>query len=102
MFNLVTPLPFPSFFLHTFSLFFFFRCTNGHSLENSLQTQPQNISPIATASMLGMPLPKSKYDNKPAPVGDIPPDNDIFGEDQGKFTDRKLQLYDGWLPLHYK
>ncbi|XP_037811400.1 aminopeptidase N isoform X2 [Lucilia sericata] len=76
-------------------------CTNGHNVQNSIQSQPQNISPIATASMLGMPLPKSKYDNKPAPVGDIPPDNDIFGEDQGKFTDRKLQLFDGWLPLHY-
>lgn len=53
--------------------------------------------------MLGMPMPKSKYDiNKPAPVGDIPPNNDIFDEDQDKFTDRKLQLYEGWLPLHYK
>ncbi|XP_075148016.1 aminopeptidase N isoform X1 [Haematobia irritans] len=72
-------------------------CMNGHSDPMT------NNNHLATASMLGMPLPKSKYNNdEVAPVGDIPPDNEIFGEGaKDKFPNRQLQLYDGWLPLHY-
>lgn len=77
-------------------LLLLFSCTNGHSSAT-------NNNHLATASMLGMPLPKSKYNNdEVAPVGDIPPDNEIFGEGKDKFPNRQLQLYDGWLPLHYK
>lgn len=50
-----------------------------------------------------MPMPQSKYNtDTAAPVGDIPPDNDIFGEDKDKFPNRILKLYEGWSPLHYK
>ncbi|XP_013102535.1 aminopeptidase N isoform X2 [Stomoxys calcitrans] len=71
-------------------------CLNGHS------DPTVNNNHLATASMLGMPQPKSKYNNEVAPVGDIPPDNEIFGEGaKDKFPNRQLQLYDGWLPLQY-
>lgn len=67
-------------------------------------------SPVATANMLGMAphtaSPISKYDTTPpiAPIGDIslPPDHDILGADKSKAADRKLELHDGWRPLHYK
>lgn len=78
-------------------------CTNGHYVPNTQIAAPLNVSPVTTASMLGMPMPmKNKYQTISSPVGDIPPDNDVFGENKGKFIDRKLQLYEGWTPLHYK
>ncbi|KAI9578284.1 hypothetical protein GQX74_015170 [Glossina fuscipes] len=76
-------------------------CTNGHYVPNTQIAAPFNVSPVTTASMLGMPMPKNKYQTISSPVGDIPPDNDVFGENKGKFIDRKLQLYEGWTPLHY-
>ncbi|XP_049305207.1 aminopeptidase N isoform X5 [Bactrocera dorsalis] len=92
-------------------------CFNGNSNKNSpplaLSSNsigPQyNSTPVATASILGTAphtaSPISKYGTTPpiAPIGDIslPPEHDILGADKSKAADRKLQLHDGWRPLHY-
>ncbi|XP_012161752.1 aminopeptidase N isoform X1 [Ceratitis capitata] len=92
-------------------------CLNGNSNKNapplalsSNMNNPQyNSTPVGVASMFGMAPPTSspttRYDTLApiAPIGDInvPPDHDILGTDKSKVIDRKLQLHDGWRPLHY-
>ncbi|XP_054728242.1 aminopeptidase N [Anastrepha obliqua] len=92
-------------------------CLNGNTNKNTSPLalssngyrQQYNASSVATANMLGMPpftsSPISKYGTAApiAPVGDIsiPPEHDILGADKSKAADRKLQMHDGWRPLHY-